>query len=147
MRWAPISLLALSCHHSSGQRVYIDSGALCLRPSDGKLRAEVKLLDCVSSSCNRQTVNGCVIAQHDRRISISSRLVLDREKANCATDCSSWTSYCEMPAPSAGSYEVSFGGARASLAFPLDRDTELVADGSTRPCTAAEPELGVPLRM
>ena len=147
MRWALISLFALSCHDSADPRVYVDSGALCLRVSDNKLRAEVKLLGCVSSSCNRQTVNGCSVSQHERQITIASRLVLERKKANCATDCSNWTSRCEMPAPSSGKYEVLFGATRASLVFPLERDTEIVADGSTRPCAAEETELGVPPRM
>lgn len=147
MRWALISLLALSCHDNAEQRVYVDSGALCLRASEDKLRAEVKLLGCVSSSCNRQTANGCRISQHEHQITISSRLVLERAKANCATDCSSWTSRCEMTAPSSGTYDVVFGAARAALTFPLERDTELVADGSSRPCAAEEPELGVPPRM
>ena len=147
MRWALISLLALSCHKGAEQRVYVDSGALCLRASENKLRAEVKLLGCVSSSCNRQTVNGCSISQHGRQITVSSRLVLERKKANCATDCSSWTIRCELPAPNAGSYDVVFGAARASLTFPLERDTELVADGSSRPCAAEEPELGVSPQM
>ena len=147
MRWALISLFALSCHDSADQRSYVDSGALCLRASQDRLCAEVKLLGCVSSSCNRQTVNGCSIGQHERQITISSRLVLERKKANCATDCSNWSSRCEMPAPSSGTYDVVFGPARASLTFPLDRDTELVADGSTRPCAAEETELGVPSQM
>ena len=147
MRWALISLFALSCHDSADQRVYIDSGALCLRASEHKLRAEVKLLGCVSSSCNRPTANGCSISQHERQITISIRLVLERKKANCATDCSNWSMSCEMPAPSSGTYDVVFGGERASLAFPLDRDTELVADGSTRPCAAEETQLGVSPQM
>ena len=143
MRWALISLLALSCHDSAPQRVYSDSGALCLRAAENKLHAEVKLLGCVSSSCNRQTANGCSIAQHERQITVSSRVVLERRKANCATDCSNWTTRCEMPTPSAGRYDVVFGSTRASLVLPLDRDTELVADGSTRPCEAEETQLGV----
>lgn len=147
MRWALISLLALSCHDSEEPRVYLDSGALCLRASAAQLRAEVKLLGCVSSSCNRQKANGCVISQREHEITVSSRLVLQHEKTKCATDCSSWTSRCELPAPSAGTYEVVFGATRASLALPLDRDTELVADGSTRPCAAAETELGVAPQM
>lgn len=52
-----------------------------------------------------------------------------------------------MTAPSSGTYDVVFGAARAALTFPLERDTELVADGSSRPCAAEEPELGVPPRM
>jgi hypothetical protein len=147
VRWALISLFALSCHDSAGQRVYIDSGALCLRASENKLRAEVKLLGCVSSSCNRETVNGCSISQHERQLTISSRLVLERRKANCATDCSNWSTRCEVPAPGSGTYEVVFGAARASLAFPLERDTEIVADGSTRPCAAEETALGVSPQM
>jgi hypothetical protein len=147
VRRALILLVALSCHDSADQRSYVDSGALCLRASQHLLRAEVKLLGCVSSSCNRQSVNGCSISQHERQITISSRLVLERKKANCATDCSSWSTRCEMPAPSSGTYEVVFGAAHASLAFPLDRDTELVPDGSTRPCAAEETELGVPSQM
>jgi hypothetical protein len=147
VRWALISLFALSCHDAASQRIYTDSGALCLRASKNELRAEVKLLGCVSSSCNRQTVNGCTISQHERQISISSRLVLERKKANCATDCSNWTSSCEIPAPSSGTYEVVFGAARAALAFPLERDTEIVADGSTRPCAAEEPQLGASPQM
>jgi hypothetical protein len=147
VRWALISLFALSCHDSAGQRIYTDSGALCLRAGGRELRAEVKLLGCVSSSCNRQTVNGCMLSLQERQITISSRLVLERKKANCATDCSNWTSRCEMPAPSSGTYDVVFGAARASLTFPLERDTEIVADGSTRPCEAEEPQLGVSPQM
>lgn len=147
MRWALISLFALSCHDSAEPRVYSDSGALCLRASENKLRAEVKLLDCVTSSCNRQTANGCNISLHERQITIASRLVLQHEKTRCATDCSNWSTRCEMPAPISGTYDVVFGAAHASLAFPLERDTELVAGGSTRPCAAEETELGVPPRM
>jgi hypothetical protein len=147
VRWALLSLFALSCQDSASQRVYTDSGALCLRASEHELRAEVKLLGCVSSSCNRQAVNNCIISQQDGQITISSRLVLERKKANCATDCSSWVSRCEMPAPSSGTYGVAFGPARASLTFPLERDTEIVADGSTRACAAEEPQLGVSPQM
>ena len=147
MRWALISLFALSCQDSASQRIYDDSGALCLRASQAVLRAEVKLLGCVSSSCNRQRVSGCTISQHEHQITISSRLVLERRKANCATDCSNWTSRCEIAAPSSGRYDVVFGAARASLTVPLERDTEIVADGSTRPCAAEEPPLGVSPQM
>jgi hypothetical protein len=48
-----------------------------------------------------------------------------------------------MPAPSSGTYDVVFGAAHAALTFPLQRDTELVADGSTRPCAAEETVLGI----
>jgi hypothetical protein len=147
VRWALISLLGLTCHDSAEQRVYVDSGALCLRASGDQLRAEVKLLDCVTSSCNRQVAGSCNVSQHERQLSIASRLVLQHEKTRCATDCSNWTLRCEIPAPSPGSYDVVFGTARASLAFPLERDTELVADGSSRPCAAEEPELGVSPQM
>ncbi|HEU4577706.1 MAG TPA: hypothetical protein VFS67_05600 [Polyangiaceae bacterium] len=147
MRWALISLFALSCHDSASQRTYTDSGALCLRASTHALRAEVKLLGCVSSSCNRQTVNNCVISRQGEQIIISSRLVLERNKANCATDCSSWTIRCEIPAPSSGTYQVAFGAARAALTLPLERDTEIAPDGSTRPCAAEEPQLGVSPQM
>jgi hypothetical protein len=115
--------------------------------SGDKLRAEVKLLDCVTSSCNRQVASSCNVAQHERQLTIASRLVLQHEKTRCATDCSNWTLRCEMRAPSPGTYDVVFGAARAALAFPLERDTELVADGSSRPCAAEEPELGVSPQM
>jgi hypothetical protein len=136
-----------NCADSASQRVYINSGSLCLRPAGTSLRAEIKLLGCLSSSCNREVANACAMSRDKQQISISSRLVIEPNRANCATDCGSWVSRCELPAPDAGTYSVAFGEGHYSLPFPLAMDTELVADGSTRGCASEEPELGGPRRM
>jgi hypothetical protein len=138
----PSALMLPGCADSASQHVYVNSGSLCLRPSGASLRTEIKLLGCLSSSCNRLVANACAISQDEQQISISSRLVIEPNGANCATDCGSWVSRCELPLPSTGTYDVTFGEVRYSLPFPLATDTELVADGSIRGCASEEPELG-----
>ena len=143
----PSALLLFECAGGGSRHTFVNSGSLCLRPAGEQLYAEVKLLGCLSSSCNRQIANACAIRQEQGQISISSRLVVESNGANCATDCGSWISRCELPAPSPGTYDVVFAETRYSLTFPLEMDTELVADGSTRACAPEEPELGAPVGM
>jgi hypothetical protein len=141
------ALVLPSCGDAPPRRVYVNSGSLCLRPSGTSLHAEIKLLGCVSAACNRQVASDCAISQDQQQIVISSRMVIESNGANCATDCGSWVSRCELPVPSPGRYNLVFGEARYTLPFPLAIDTELAADGTTRGCASEEPELGGPLRM
>ena len=140
-------LWLLECAGGGARQTFVNSGSLCLRPADDQLHAEVKLLGCLSSSCNRLVANACAIHQEEDQISISSRLVIESNGADCASDCGSWISRCDLPAPGAGTYGVVFGAASYSLSFPLEVDTELVADGTTCGCAPEEPELGGPARM
>lgn len=120
--------------------MYINSGTLCLRRAGGMLQAEVKLVECASSACNKEVAGACTIHRADQRISVSSRLILERNGAAiCATDCGSWIVRCELPEPSAGVYTLDFGRTSAPLRLPLALDTELVADGTTRGCSPIEP--------
>lgn len=139
----PSVLLLPSCGEGPPRRVYVNSGSLCLRPANDRLHAEIKLQGCLSAACNRQVAGACAISQDKQQISISSRMVIESNGANCATDCGSWVSRCELPVPSPGMYRVAFGEGRYSLPFPLPMATELVADGTTRGCASEEPELGV----
>jgi hypothetical protein len=142
-----LPLLSLECAGGGAHHTFVNSGSLCLRPTDDQLHAEVKLLGCLSSSCNRLVANACAIHQEEGQISISSRLVIESNGGDCASDCGSWISRCNLPAPGAGTYGVVFGDASYSLSFPLEMDTELVADGTTRGCTPEESELGGAARM
>jgi len=133
------ALALLSCGHPTDRRVYLNVGTLCLRPAGNTLHAEVKLLECLSSACNKQVAGACSIALEEHKISVSSRLVVEANGAAiCATDCGSWIVRCELPQPASGAYTVAFGPTSAPLRMPLTSDTELVADGTTRGCSPLE---------
>jgi hypothetical protein len=137
---AGTALALLSCGDPADRRIYLNVGTLCLRPDGNVLHAEVKLLECLSSACNKQVAGTCSITQDEQKISVSSRLVVEANGAAiCATDCGSWIVRCELPQPAAGAYTLTFGPTSAPLGLPLAMDTELVASGTTRGCSPLEP--------
>jgi hypothetical protein len=134
------ALALLCCGNPPDRRIYLNMGTLCLRPVGNILHAEVKLLECLSSACNKQVAGACTLAREEQKISVSSRLVVEANGAAiCATDCGSWIVRCELPQPASGAYTVAFGPTSAPLSMPLASDTELVADGNTRGCSPLEP--------
>lgn len=130
----------LGCANRKGRRhVFTDTGSLCLRASGDRLRAEVRLLECLSSSCNEAVNAACSIVREGPVLHVTSRLELGPNGADtCATDCGSWVARCELPLPAAGQYTLSFGAAHSSLRLPLTLDTELMPDGSTHGCLPSE---------
>jgi hypothetical protein len=128
--------LVFACSNGSKSRhVYVDSGSLCLRSRGAELQAEVKLLECLSSSCNEQLASECHIDLQNRRIEVRTRLEIGKRGADiCATDCGTWVGHCALPAPAPGHYTLGFGATHVALDLPLGTDTELMPDGSVHPC-------------
>jgi hypothetical protein len=135
-RWLLCCALVLACSNASKTRhVYVDSGSLCLRSRGAELQAEVKLLECLSTSCNEPLASECHIDLQDRRIDVRTRLELGKRGADiCATDCGTWVGHCALPAPAPGRYTLGFGATHVALDLPLSTDTELMPDGSVHPC-------------
>jgi hypothetical protein len=135
-----MACVLLGCGSKKTRRhEYLDSGSLCLRAGGDRLHAEVRLLECLSSSCNEQLNAVCSISQKGAAINVTSRMLLGPNGADtCATDCGSWIGRCELPLPAAGEYTLSFGAAHTSLRLPLVMDTELMPDGSTHGCLPSE---------
>jgi hypothetical protein len=75
---AAVPAVALLGCGGESDLIYVNSGALCLSPAGDTVRADVRLHDCLSSSCNRLRSGACSLAVRGGILQVSSRLVIDR---------------------------------------------------------------------
>lgn len=125
----------MGCGDDEPRQIYLNAGAPCLTSGQGVLRAEMELR-CLSSSCNTLVASACTISEADGTIKLTSRFVMERAggTAACTDDCGNFGTACETSEPEPGSYEVTFGAARATLSFPLIAATRLLPDSSVESC-------------
>lgn len=135
-RWALLALATLGCGDDEPRQIYLNAGAPCLTSGGGVLRAEMELLSCLSSSCNTLVASACTISEADGVVKLTSRFVMERagDTAACTADCGDFGTECETSEPEPGSYEVTFGAARATLSFPLTAATRLLPDSTVESC-------------
>jgi hypothetical protein len=131
-----VACAALACGDDQPHQIYLNGGAACLSAEAGVLRAEIGLLHCLSSSCNRLVASACTISERDGSVKLSSRFVMERDTGAevCTADCGDFRTACETVEPEPGTYRVVYGPASVALDFPLAAATQLLPDSSLEPC-------------